>query len=182
MSRLGVLMIRCVSLSGRALWTVLVCALTGGTFGSASEAVRSQPPQEPTTVLFLCPHGAAKSVLASAYFQRVAKERGLNVRVEAAGTDPDPTVSRAVADHLRTNGYEVPVTKPRKVTRKDLAAADVVISMGCDLTGQPVRASTLQTWDEVPGPGQDLKGADEAIHRRVIALVEELLAQKQRQS
>jgi arsenate reductase len=144
--------------------------------------VRSQPPQEPTTVLFLCPHGAAKSVLASAYFQRVAKERGLNVRVEAAGTDPDPTVSRAVADHLRTNGYEVPVTKPRKVTRKDLAAADVVISMGCDLTGQPVRASTLQTWDEVPGPGQDLKGADEAIHRRVIALVEELLAQKQRQS
>ena len=25
----------------------------------------------------MCPHGAAKSVLASAYFQRLAKERGL---------------------------------------------------------------------------------------------------------
>ena len=35
-------------------------------------------------VLFICPHGAGKSVLASAYFQRLAKERGLNVRVQAA--------------------------------------------------------------------------------------------------
>ena len=181
MSRLGVPMIRSAFRSGRALSVVLVCALTLGSLGSASQGVRTQPPRERTTVLFLCPHGAAKSVLASAYFQRAAKERGLNVRVEAAGMDPDPTVSRTVADHLRTNGYEVPVTKPRKVTGKDLAAADVVISMGCDLTGQPVRAGTLQKWDEVPGPGQDLKGADEAIRRRVTALVQELLAQQQRQ-
>src|SRR5215211_1140233 len=130
------------------------------------------------TVLFLCPHGAAKSVLASAYFQREAKQRGLNVRVEAAGTDPEPDVSSAVADHLRENGYEVPVKKPRKVTPQDLAAADVVISLGCDLTGQPVREGTLRQWNEVPGPGENLKGADEAIRRRVTALVEELLAER----
>ena len=45
-----------------------------------------------------------------------------------------------------------------------------------------MRPGTLQKWDEVPGPDQDLKGADEAIRRRVTALVEELLAQKQRPS
>ena len=39
---------------------------------------------KPPTVLFLCPHGAAKSVLASAYFQRAAKERGLNVTVSVS--------------------------------------------------------------------------------------------------
>jgi hypothetical protein len=33
-------------------------------------------PLRPPTVLFMCPHGAAKSVLASAYFERLAKERG----------------------------------------------------------------------------------------------------------
>lgn len=49
-------------------------------------------PLKPPTVLFMCPHGAAKSVLASAYFERLAKERGLNVRVESAGTEPDATV------------------------------------------------------------------------------------------
>lgn len=53
------------------------------------------------TILFMCPHGAAKSVLASAYFQRLAKERGLNVHVESAGTEPDATVSSAVAAHLK---------------------------------------------------------------------------------
>jgi protein-tyrosine-phosphatase len=37
----------------------------------------------------MCPHGEAKSVLASAYFQRLAKERGLNVHVVSAGTDPE---------------------------------------------------------------------------------------------
>src|SRR6185436_12916315 len=67
------------------------------------------------TVLFMCPHGAAKSVLASAYFQKLAKERGLNVRVITAGTDPQADVSPAVAAHLARNGYALPVTKPQKV-------------------------------------------------------------------
>ena len=39
---------------------------------------------------------------------------------------------------------------------------------------------TVQKWDEVPGPGEGMKAADEAIRRRVTALVEELLAQQRR--
>jgi protein-tyrosine-phosphatase len=132
------------------------------------------------TVLFLCPHGAAKSVLASAYFQKVAKERGLNVRVDAAATDPDERISPVVADHLRQKGYEAPVKKPRKVTQTDIDSADVVISMGCDLTGMKVPPGNLRKWDEVPGPGENLKAADEAIRRRVAALVEELLAEQKK--
>lgn len=156
---------------------ILVVALAPPASGQqsppASEAKRP-------TVLFLCPHGAAKSVLASAYFQRVAKERGLNVRVEAAGIEPQEAVSTVVTEHLQRNGYTVPVTKPRAVTKEDLNGADVVISMGCDLSGLPAAPRTLQKWDEVPGPSEDLKGADEAIRRRVIALVEELLADQRK--
>jgi arsenate reductase (thioredoxin) len=135
-------------------------------------------PENRTTVLFMCPHGAAKSVLASAYFQRLAKERGLNVRVEAAGIEPQDTASPAVANHLRENGYTVPAAKPRAATRGDVDAADVVISMGCDLTGLPVPSEKLQKWDDVPGPGEDFKAADEAIRGRVTSLVEELLARQ----
>jgi len=137
-------------------------------------AVRAKTP----TVLFVCPHGAAKSVLASAYFQRAAKERGLNVRVDAAGTNPDEAVSPAVAEHLRRSGYAVPVTKPRAVTKDDLATADVVISLGCDISKLPATPRELKKWDEVPGPSEDPQGADEAIRRRVTALVEELLARQ----
>jgi arsenate reductase len=134
----------------------------------------------PTTVLFMCPHGAAKSVLASAYFQRLAKERGLNVRVESAGIEPDAVVSPKVSEHLRHNGYPVPMTKPRAVTKEDLTRADVVISLGCELGRLPASPRSLQQWDEVPGPGENFAGADQAIRRRVNALVEELIAQQQK--
>jgi arsenate reductase len=132
------------------------------------------------TVLFMCPHGAAKSVLASAYFRRLAKERGLNVQVDAAGTESQDAVSPVVAEHLRRNGYPIPVTKPRAVTKEDLDRADIVISMGGDLTALPATPQGLQKWDDVPGPSEDLAGADEAIRRRGIALVEELLARQRK--
>lgn len=138
------------------------------------------PATKHTTVLFMCPHGAAKSVLASAYFKQLAKERGLNVQVDAVGTDPDPSVSKVVAEHLQKNGYEVPVTKPRAVTAQDLNVADVVISLGCDVSRLPSTPRVLQKWDEVPAPSENFQAADDAIRRRVIALVEELVAQQRK--
>lgn len=131
-------------------------------------------PLDPPVVLFLCPHGAAKSVLASAYFERLAKERGLNVRVESAGTDPDPVVSPAVADHLQRQGYSAPASNPRQVTAKDLDSADVVISIGCDLSGLQKPRGRLVRWDDVPSPGTDFAQADAAIRKRVVELIEEL--------
>ena len=132
------------------------------------------------TVLFMCPHGAAKSVLASAYFQRVAKERGLNVRVETAGTDPDPEVSPRVSDHLKKGGFDVPVTRPRRVTEADMATADVVISIGCDPKSMPTPRGTLVKWDDVPAPSEDFAAADAKIRERVIQLVDELVRKQRR--
>ena len=155
----------------------IVSAFTLGAaaFGAASLAGQTGPKaSQPTHVLFLCPHGAAKSVLASAYFARAAKERGLNVRVESAGTEPDPTVAPAVADHLTKNGYSVPATAPRKVTAGQLASADIVISLGCDLSAYPDPGARLRRWDEVPGPSQNFAAADDAIRKRVTQLIEEL--------
>ncbi len=63
---------------------VLACAAAVVMFGGSAVASAE------TRVLFLCPHGAAKSVLASSHFARLAKERGLRVRVDFAGTEPDP--------------------------------------------------------------------------------------------
>src|SRR5690348_7588469 len=82
---------------------------------ASAQLPQTTPATRPPTVLFMCPHGAAKSVLASAYFQRAAKERGLNVRVESAGTEPDPAVSAAVAAHLTKHGYAIPIATPVKV-------------------------------------------------------------------
>jgi protein-tyrosine-phosphatase len=114
-------------------------------------------------------------VLASAYFQRLAKERGLNVHVESAGTEPDATVSPAVATHLNGQGYAVPIAKPRKIAAEEFAAADVIISIGCDLGALPQPRGRLVRWDEVPALSDDFTVADEAIRKRVNDLVEELV-------
>src|SRR5918993_1523197 len=82
---------------------------------------------EPPSVLFLCPHGAAKSVLASAYFKAVAAERGLRVRVDFAGTEPDAEIAPKVHEHLRQQGLE-PSSLPRRGTSADVEQGDVGIS------------------------------------------------------
>jgi protein-tyrosine-phosphatase len=145
--------------------------------GDAQNTRPAGPQAKATHVLFMCPHGAAKSVLASAYFRRLAKERGLNVVVDSAGTEPDPAVAPAVAAHLAKQGYPVPSEKPRLVTPDDFAKADVVISLGCDLTRSPKPAGTLVKWDDVPAPSEDFAGADDAIRRHVAALVDQLAEQ-----
>jgi arsenate reductase (thioredoxin) len=174
--------IRWVQARGRA---GSIAAAIAGVLAAAVNlcAAASQPPTPSvaaasTRVLFMCPHGAGKSVLAAAYFERLAKERGLDVRVDAVGTEPDPAVAPVVVGHLKKQGYGVPVRTPRSVTSDDWQGADVVISMGCDLKGRPTPRGVLRTWDDVPGPGENLAGADEAIRRHVLALVEELVRQK----
>jgi len=46
------------------------------------------------TVIFVCEHGAAKSIIAATYLNKIAIEKGLNLQVFARGTDPDIELSR----------------------------------------------------------------------------------------
>src|ERR1700752_2585694 len=55
-------------------------------------------------------------------------------------------------------------------------ADPVVGQYGCDLSALPAPRGHLQRWDEVPAPSEDFAAADEAIRKRVVARVEELLA------
>ena len=71
----------------------------------------------------------------------------------------------------------MPTEKPRLATPADLAKADVVISLGCDLTKFPDPAGRLVKWDDVPALSEDFARGDDAIRRHVTALVEELVNQ-----
>ncbi|MBZ0305562.1 MAG: hypothetical protein K8I82_05795 [Anaerolineae bacterium] len=53
---------------------------------------------EKKTILFLCPHHAAKSVLAEAYFNRAMS--GTDFQATSAGTEPDEAVMPSVAELL----------------------------------------------------------------------------------
>jgi protein-tyrosine-phosphatase len=120
------------------------------------------------TIIFLCPHNAAKSVIAAAYWQRLADQRGWPVWATSAGTDPDPEVSPQVATALLAEGMDVRAHRPRQVTSEALATAWRVVSLGCDLGVLAPTGRAVDHWDDIPAPSSNLAGALDAIAAHVM--------------
>jgi arsenate reductase (thioredoxin) len=127
-------------------------------------------------ILFLCPHGAAKSVLAAAYCQQLAAAQAIPLEILSAGTEPDPAVAPAVAELLRAEGMDIAGQLPRRVTSEDLTAADRIISLGCALDDLASASGVIECWDDVPAPSQDLQAARDCIYAHVEQLIVKLTA------
>jgi arsenate reductase (thioredoxin) len=125
------------------------------------------------TILFLCPHNAAKSVIAAAYFARLARERGLDYQAASAGTSPDAAPSPAAA-MLRGEGIDVASHRPRRLTTEDLTSAQRVISLDCDLDELDGGNARVDHWDDVPPASQNPDALRTAIRRHLHMLVDEL--------
>jgi arsenate reductase len=126
----------------------------------------------PDQIVFLCPHAAAKSVMAAAYCQQLANQFGVSLHITSAGTEPDAELAPAVVALLRAEGIDVADQRPRRVTAEELAAASYIISLGCDLDDLARPGMLIERWDDVPAPSQDLQGARDRIRDHV----EQLLA------
>ncbi len=124
------------------------------------------------TVVFVCLHGAAKSVIAGAYLNRLSAERGLDLRASAAGIEPEPEVPLAVRKGLLEAGLDVGLHRPRSVTRDELAAAWRVVSFGCDLSHLAPDVG-VERWDDVPLASDGFAAARDAIAARVRRLLDE---------
>ena len=125
-------------------------------------------------ILFLCPHNAAKSVMATAYFNKRMSDLGAEARAFSAGTEPDEEVSSHVVTLLVGEGYSNPVHKPRKVSQVDVANADQIVSIGCVVSALPPTAQNIVQWDDVSPPSRDLQGAWRQIKERVDKLIERM--------
>lgn len=123
------------------------------------------------TVLFVCLHGAAKSLIAASHFQRLARERGMKARAEFAGTEPDPELTSAAVKGLLAEGIDVRGQRPRRVTAADIRGAARVVSFGCDL-GALAPGIAVDRWDDVPAVGENYRAARDVIVSRLPALVE----------
>jgi protein-tyrosine-phosphatase len=127
----------------------------------------------PRTILFVCLHGAAKSVLAAADCRRLAAERGLAIRTASAGTEPDPEIAPAVVRALKDEGVELGGQKPRRASREDVAHAWRVVAFGCDLGDAAVPGVPVEQWDDIPAVSDGLPIARKAIQARLVRLLEE---------
>jgi hypothetical protein len=101
-------------------------------------------------IVFVCEHGAAKSLIATAYFNQLAAERGLPYRATFRGTTPQEDLSvRAVAG-LKADGVAVPSGKPAAIAESDISGASHIFAIGCTLPDKAGRSGKATEWSDVP--------------------------------
>lgn len=126
------------------------------------------------TILFLCPHHAAKSVIAAALFNQMAAQFDLPFTADSAGTDPDAAVMPTVVDLLKHEGLDVSAHQPRKVTAGELHDAARIISMGCTADELSISPENIEFWGDVPPVSQEPERARDVIRAHVEHLINEL--------
>ena len=151
--------------------TVPLLALLGALF------VQASGPSGPT-VVFVCEHGAAKSVIATAYFNKIAAERGLRARAVYRGVNPDTELSASASKGLREDGLTVPAERPSRIAAGDVERAGVIFAIGCTLPPHALASGKADNWNDVPGD-QGYGPMRDAIRKHVGRLIEDLL-KKQR--
>jgi protein-tyrosine-phosphatase len=124
-------------------------------------------------VIFVSEHGDAESVVATAYFNKLAAERGLAVRSTFRGVNPKTDLSLLVIVGLMEDGMSIPDEEPTAIDESDVEAATHIVAIGCALPKIATASGKAASWDDVPRD-QGYEAMRNAILRRVRSLVESL--------
>jgi protein-tyrosine-phosphatase len=128
-------------------------------------------------VLFVCVHNQGRSQMAAALLDRHARGR---VHVRSAGSDPADTVNPVVVQVMAEVGVDVSQELPRKLLTEDVAASDVVITMGCGDACPVFPGKRYEDWALADPSGKDpdqVRAIRNDIDERVQKLLAELLAE-----
>ncbi len=131
------------------------------------------------TILFLCPHGAAKSVLAMTFFKQLAADHGLDAHVSNAGTEPDETINPKVAAYLLERGIDMQSFVPPLLGDAQLNAADHVVSIGCISAEATPSSATYHDWSDVPMLSSDFDASVQRIQEHTTAFIQQLTSSEQ---
>lgn len=137
-----------------------------------------QPAAPLAQVVFVCEHGAAKSVVATTYFNQLAATRGLDVRAIARGADPQDQPSVSAVQGLRADGFTPSGALPRPITADELRHSSRVVAFDCGQPTMKVLRGMGACWDDVPATGDDYARARDVIRAHVVVMIEELLAHR----
>ena len=134
---------------------------------------RVQDSDHATSVVFVCEHGSAKSLIAASFFNRLAAERGLRAQAVSRGTDPDEEVPPPVREGLHADGIELGDVRPVGVAAVDPRFVDLVVVF--DVALPPAfSALPVQRWDGMPSVMASYATAREAIESSVVRLISTL--------
>src|SRR5580765_7002074 len=134
---------------------------------------QATPPASSPTVVFVCEHGAAKSLIASAYFNKLAAERGLKARASFRGVAPQDDLSVRTVAGLKADGLSIPDQKPTAISNADIDHATLIFAIACQLPGSAATSGKAASWDDVP-ENDGYPAMRDAIVRHVNALLNQL--------
>ena len=125
---------------------------------------------QPRTIIFVCEHGAAKSVIAAAHFNQLASQMGRDMRAVARGTHPDKAHSPQAVKSLSEEGLTPAEATPQKLTAEELKAAQNVIAF-CDLPTEYQPETRIEHWEDVPPVSKNYETARDIIVERIHQLL-----------
>ena len=123
-------------------------------------------------IVFVCEHGAAKSIIAAAYFKKLAREKDLSLNAIARGTHPDQELSPKAIDGLREDGLTPVETVPQKLSRADVESAQQIVSF-CELPEEFRQKTLIEQWDGIPPVSENYEKARDAILERLNRLIDQ---------
>jgi protein-tyrosine-phosphatase len=113
-------------------------------------------------IVFVCEHGAAKSVIAAAYFNKLASETSSGLRAIARGTYPDQELSPKTITGLRGDGLTPTEPIPQKLSIVDAESARRIIAF-CELPGEYEKETIIEYWEGIPPVSENYEKARDAI-------------------
>jgi protein-tyrosine-phosphatase len=125
------------------------------------------------TVLFLCTHNAGRSQMALGYFSHYA---GDNAVAWSGGSEPGNEINPAAIAAMHEVGIDITGEYPKPWTDEIVAAADVVVTMGCGDACPVFPGKRYENW-ELPDPASQGLDAVRPIRDQIDQLIHQLLAE-----
>lgn len=111
-------------------------------------------PKDVPEILFICVHNAGRSQMAAALLNHHGNGR---VHVRSAGSAPTGEINPQVVEALTEIGIDLGAEFPKPLTDDVVAAADVVVSMGCGDACAVYPGERYLDWTIEDPAGQPLK-------------------------
>jgi arsenate reductase len=124
-------------------------------------------------IVFVCEHGAAKSILAAAYFNKLASESDLGMTAIARGTHPDVELSSKTVSGLREEGLTPTESIPVRLTQEEIESAQRVVSF-CTFPEEYDHKVVVEYWHDVPPFSEDYERSRDVIIEHLKELIKTL--------
>lgn len=126
------------------------------------------------SVLFLCVQNAGRSQMAAGWLRHLA---GGRVSVHSGGSTPGDEVNPMAVEAMREVGIDIADEFPKPWTEETLAAANVVVTMGCGDACPVIPGKRYVDWeldDPAGRPLEEVRPIRDEIEQRVRALIAEM--------